>query len=135
MSQHVAISTPAPQTCGRAHRYHYSHVSSGFTHATFPVRSNVRSLPWIIDPQIPYRPGSLIPPLQDVHRQITLLGLILIMQHEDAEIRLLTLSAQLLHRSFHIFLELTYSVLKCCPRVIYLIDDEYVLPDQVGHGE
>lgn len=96
---------------------------------------DIRRLPRVADPLIAACLRSKIPPLHNILRENTLLGLILVMQHEDAKARLLALTAELLLRLDDVLLELLDGVLERGSRVIDLVNDEDVLADQVRHLE
>jgi hypothetical protein len=53
----------------------------------------------------------------------------------DEKVSLLALTTELLLRLLNILLELAHGILKSCPGVIDLIDDQDVLANQVGHLE
>lgn len=57
------------------------------------------------------------------------------MENIDEKVSLLGLTAELLLRLLNILLELAHGILKSCPGVIDLIDDQDVLANQVGHLE
>jgi hypothetical protein len=96
---------------------------------------NIHSLPRIANPHIANRPRSLVPALHDILRQRSLLRLILVVQDKYAESRLLTLPTRLFLCLDDVLFEFAHGVLKRCPGVVDLVNDEDVLADEVGHFE
>ena len=96
---------------------------------------DIHRLPRVADPLVADRLSSEIPTLDDIFRELTLLGLVLVVQHEDAEAGLLALAAKLLLCLDDVLLELLDGVLKRCPCVVDLVNDQDVLADQVRHLE
>lgn len=98
-------------------------------------QKHVRSFPRIVNPHIPHRLRRQIPILpHHILRQRPFLHLILIMQHEDTEPRLLGPSPRL-PRRLHILLKLSNRILERGARVVHLVHDQHVLADQVRHLE
>jgi hypothetical protein len=56
-------------------------------------------------------------------------------QDEDAEMRLLALAAELLHRGLDVLFELAHRVLERRARIVHLVDNQDVLANQVRHLE
>lgn len=57
------------------------------------------------------------------------------MEHKNKEVRLLRLPTQPLAPLLHVLLELLDRILERRPRVVHLVDDQDILPDQVRHLE
>lgn len=71
--------------------------------------------------------------IRDFLRKVTLFRLVFVVQNEYAKCGLLAFSTGLLRCLCHIFLQLSYGVLQCGPRVIHLVDDEHIFPYQIRH--
>ena len=95
---------------------------------------NIRRLPRIADPDIPYGPRRIVPP-HDLLGQSALLLLILVVQHKDTKRRLLALPSALLLRLNDILFQLAHCIFKRGARVVDLVDDEDVFADEAGHLE
>lgn len=96
---------------------------------------NVRSFPRVVDPDIAHGPGGDVATLENLLGQLTLLCLVLVVQNKDGEFGLLALASQLLDGCLDVLFQLPDGVLERCARVVYLIDNEDVLANQVGHLE
>lgn len=73
--------------------------------------------------------------LHHISGQNTLLRLILVVQDEDKEVSLLTLTTKLLLCQLDILLQFTDSVFQSGTGVVDLINNQNVLADQIGHLE
>lgn len=95
---------------------------------------NVGSLPWVVDPSITASDSSKVATLVDhVLGKMTLLLLVLVVQDKDRELCLFCATAEILGSDLNIFLELADGVFERGSGVIYFVNDEDVLSDQVGH--
>ena len=95
---------------------------------------NIRRLPWITNPHVPRRNRRQIPSIpHHILRQMALLVLVLVMQHEDTEPRLLP-RPDLLPRGLDILLQLPDRVLQRRSRVVHLVDDQDRFSYQRRHG-
>ena len=95
---------------------------------------DIRRLPWIADPYIAHRPCSIIAS-DYVVRQHALLLLVLVVQYEDAESRLLALTPALLLSLNDVLLQLAHRVFKCGASIVDFIDNENIFANQIGHLE
>jgi len=118
------------------YRLHPSFLFDGLRLRQPIMLLNIPRLPWVIDPHIWHCARSNIPTLiHHLLRQMPLLRLVLVMQHEDAEPGLLPTSSGLLCGGRDILLQFLYRILERRPRVVDLVDDEHALANQVGHLE
>lgn len=93
----------------------------------------VHCLPRVVYPDIADSDGSNIPVLLQVLRQRSLLGLVLVVEHEDAEGGLLSSTSALLRCHLDVLLQLLDGILEGSAGVVNLVNNEHVLPNQVLH--
>jgi hypothetical protein len=95
---------------------------------------NLRRLPRVADPDITNRHCREIHTLTNSRLwELTLLLLVLVVQHEDRKGSLLALPSQLALCLLDVLLQLPNRVFQRRPGVIDLVYDEHVLANQVGH--
>lgn len=100
------------------------------------LKENSHSLPRIADPLIAARPCSKVVVLaHDLLRELSLLGLILVMENEDGERGLLVLTSSLALGLLDILLEFAHRILERSPCIIDLVNNKHILADQVCHLE
>jgi len=100
------------------------------------VLVDVHGLPWVVDPGVANSDsGDVTALVHHVLGELALLRLVLVVQHEDRELRGLRTSAGLLCGLGDILLQLLNGVLEGSPGVVNLVHDQDVLSDQVGHLE
>lgn len=96
---------------------------------------DVGSLPGVADPLVAAGFSSQVAALYNILGKLTLLVLVLVVEHKDAEACLLALPAELLLSLNDILLELLDGILEGRPGVVYLVNNENVLADEIGHLE
>lgn len=94
---------------------------------------DVGGLPRVADPLVANGLSGQIAALHDVFRQLTLFGLVLVVQYKDAEACLLALTPQLLLCLDDVLFELLDSILEGRSCIVDLIDNEDILANQVRH--
>jgi hypothetical protein len=100
------------------------------------IDQNLHGLPWVVDPGVTNGDGGDVTALvHHVLGELALLRLVLVVEHEDRELRGLGTPASLLCRLGDILLQLLDGVLEGSPGVVDLVHDQNVLADQVGHLE
>lgn len=55
------------------------------------------------------------------------------MQHENTKPRVTASPRHISSRSLNILLQLLHRILQCCPRVVHLIDNQYILANKTRH--
>lgn len=55
------------------------------------------------------------------------------MQHENTKPRVTASPGHISSRSLNILLQLLHRILQCCPRVVHLIDNQYILANKTRH--
>lgn len=106
-----------------------------FLHERWVDGENIRSFPRIINPDISNGPGRGIASMENILGESTLLRLILVVQDEDAEIRLLALTTEFLDGGLDVLFEFADGVFEGCAGVVDFIDNQDIFADEVGHFE